>query len=241
MHNLLLKTRSTSSDVKSGAQRLFIQTKNVTEKGEFEGYGSIFGEKDSVGDIVMPGAFIASLERHKAEGTLPAMLWQHDPEKPIGVYIEMREDEKGLYVKGRIALETQLGREAHALLMIGALNGLSIGYRTIDEEYDEGRGAWLLKELDLWEVSLVTFQCCGGAKVEGVKSLDKISTLSSVKDIEKHLREEGGYSKNAAVAMIARMKVLLNDEREARNAKADVIAKAKRLLDDMETYTGKKS
>ena len=99
-----------------------------SEDGPIEGYGSVFGVKDSYDDVIAAGAFAATLAAHKAAGTMPAMLWQHDPDKPCGVWDEMSEDSGGLKVKGRLALETEKGKEAHALLKMGALNGLSIGF-----------------------------------------------------------------------------------------------------------------
>lgn len=228
----LLKTKSTPDGMKMGGQRLHI--KEFGEDGTFTGYGSVFGVKDSYSEIVAAGAFKSSLEEHKENGTYPALLWQHDASKPIGVYTEMREDEKGLFVKGRLSLDTQLGKEAHSLLKAGALNGLSIGFMPVKSNYDDDAKVRTLTEVDLWEVSLVTFPANGKSRVEGVKNLDRISGIASLKEVEKHLRDEGGYSQNAATAMVVRIKQLLNDEREARNAKADIMSGAKRLSALME-------
>ncbi|MGJ7380864.1 HK97 family phage prohead protease, partial [Morganella morganii] len=154
-------------------QRLDIplKIKSVTETGEFEGYGSVFGVKDSYSDIVVPGAFQASLSEWREKGGLPAMLWQHQISEPVGVYTEMREDDTGLYVKGRLLIEDDpLSKRAHAHLKAGSLSGLSIGYILKDWEYDRSKGAFLLKEIDLWEVSLVTFPSNDEARVSDVKS-----------------------------------------------------------------------
>ncbi|MGH0001313.1 HK97 family phage prohead protease [Pseudovibrio ascidiaceicola] len=229
-----MKTKGhNSSYMKSGGQRLFV--KEVGEDGSFEGYGSVFGVEDSYSEVVAPGAFRASLAAHKKEGTLPAMLWQHDPGKPIGVYEEMREDEKGLLVKGRLSLDTQHGKEAYALLKVGALNGLSIGFRPVKSSFDEDTRIRTLKEIDLWEVSLVTFPANGQARIEGVKSLEEISGLNTLREIEQHLREEGGYSNSSAKALIRRTRQLLDGEREARSARAETLAGAKRLTALLET------
>jgi len=228
----LLQKKSTPCELKSGGQRLFV--KEFGEDGTFSGYGSVFGVKDSYSEIVAAGAFKSSLAEHRENGTFPALLWQHDPAKPIGVYTEAREDEKGLFVRGKLELDTQLGKEAHALLKAGALNGLSIGFIPIKSSYDEDTKVRTLTEVELWEVSLVTFPANGKARVEGVKNLDRISGLASLKEVERHLRDEGGYSQNAATTMVARMKQLLNDEREARNAKADIMMSSKRLASIME-------
>ena len=93
------------------------------------------------------------------------MLWQHDPARPIGVWDEVREDAKGLFVRGRLLLEVQAAREAHVLLQAGAIDGLSIGYRTLRSEKAE-TGQRLLHEIELWEVSLVTFPMLPEARVQ---------------------------------------------------------------------------
>lgn len=129
-----------------------------------EGYASVFGVADQGGDIVLPGAYGASLRRLAAAGRRVKMLWQHDPAQPIGVWEELREDGHGLWVKGRILTDLARGREAAALLDAGAIDGLSIGYRTLRAERD-ARGRRQLAEVDLWEVSLVTFPMLPEARV----------------------------------------------------------------------------
>lgn len=146
--------------------------------GEIEGYGAVFGNRDQGGDIVEAGAFTKSLTSRK-----PKMLWQHDPEKVIGVWTYAAEDQKGLLMKGRIVLETEAGREAHALLKAGAIDGLSIGYRT--KKTAMRNSARSIIEADLWEVSLVTFPMNERATVESVKS------LTCQDDVERLLRKTG--------------------------------------------------
>lgn len=136
----------------------------VTEGRLVAGYASVFGRRDQGGDVVLPGAYAASLTRLAGAGRRVKMLWQHDPARPIGVWEEVREDATGLYVKGRILDEVAQGREAAALLAAGAIDGLSIGYRTLRAERD-GKGNRLLAELELWEVSLVTFPMLPEARV----------------------------------------------------------------------------
>lgn len=128
------------------------------------GYASLFGVKDQGGDVVAKGAYTASLARLGRSGERVKMLWQHDPAQPIGIWDEVREDATGLWVKGRILTEVSKGREAAALLAAGAIDGLSIGYRTVKAERD-GKGRRLLQELELWEVSLVTFPMLAEARV----------------------------------------------------------------------------
>jgi uncharacterized protein len=136
----------------------------VTDGQVVEGYASLFGHRDQGGDTVQAGAYGASLKALAAQGRRVKMLWQHDPGQPIGVWEEVREDAKGLYVKGRILTEVERGREAAALLAAGAIDGLSIGYRTLRAERD-AKGQRLLAEVELWEVSLVTFPMLAEARV----------------------------------------------------------------------------
>ncbi|MDM7462991.1 MAG: HK97 family phage prohead protease [Tepidimonas taiwanensis] len=121
-----------------------------------EGYASVFGITDQGGDVVMPGAYAASLTRLAGKGGKVRMLWQHDPAQPIGIWDEIREDGKGLWVRGRLLPEVAQAREAAALIAAGAIDELSIGYRTIRAEKDQ-KGRRRLTEVELWEVSLVTF------------------------------------------------------------------------------------
>ena len=129
-----------------------------------EGYASLFGDRDRGGDVVAPGAYAASLKRLAAEGRQVKMLWQHDPAQPIGVWDEVREDARGLYVKGRLLESLARAREAAALIAAKAIDGLSIGYRTVRAAKTD-KGHRLLRELELWEVSLVTFPMLPSARV----------------------------------------------------------------------------
>ena len=136
----------------------------VTEGTRIEGYASLFGACDQGGDIVTTGAYDASLQRLAAEGRAVKMLWQHDPAQPIGVWDEVGADGRGLWVRGRLLETIEKGREAAALIAAGAIDGLSIGDRTLKAAKDE-KGRRLLKELELWEVSLVTFPMLPSARV----------------------------------------------------------------------------
>ena len=129
-----------------------------------EGYASLFGHCDRGGDVVGPGAYARSLKTLATEGRKVKMLWQHDPGQPIGVWDEVREDEKGLYVKGRLLDAVAQGHEAGILLDAGAIDGLSIGYRTVKSHKDD-KGRRILTDLELWEVSLVTFPMLPEARV----------------------------------------------------------------------------
>lgn len=134
-----------------------------------EGYASLFNAPDQGGDIVRPGAYREGLARLARAGGSVKLLWQHDPAAPIGVWEEITEDDRGLRVRGRLLPEIARAREAAALIGAGAIDGLSIGYRTLKAGRD-GAGHRLLEELELWEVSLVTFPMLREARV-GSKDL----------------------------------------------------------------------
>ena len=159
----------------------------VTEGHVIEGYASLFGKRDQGNDVVMAGAYGASLKRLMAAGRRVKMLWQHDPTQPIGVWDEVREDATGLWVKGRILGDVEKGREAVALLGAGAIDGLSIGYRTVKSERD-GKGQRLLTELELWEVSLVTFPMLPEARVTGKGETLEADTWRSLAQILEDAR-----------------------------------------------------
>lgn len=180
--------------------------KAVAEKeGTFSGLGSVFGNEDSYGDIVMPGAFEKSLARHKKAGTLPALLWQHQMDNPIGIYHRMEETDEGLDMDGEFALAIEKGRDAHALTRMKALRGLSIGF-TIPKggaEYKEEIGVWHLKEIDLWEVSVVTFPANDLAQITDVRSAIRAGEMPTERDFEGILRD-AGYPATLAKACVAK-------------------------------------
>ncbi|WP_204114651.1 HK97 family phage prohead protease [Shimia biformata] len=137
---------------------------DVRDGHVIEGYASLFGAADQGGDVVQKGAYAASLKALIAAGRKVKMLWQHDPAQPIGIWDEVREDANGLWVKGRLLETVEKGREAAALIGAGAIDGLSIGYRTRKATKND-KGQRLLQELELWEVSLVTFPMLPSARV----------------------------------------------------------------------------
>lgn len=173
-------------------------------KREFEGYGSIFGNKDWGDDVVMQGAFSRTLSEHKNEGTLPVMFWMHDPSRVPGKWLDMKEDDSGLYVKGVLA-DTDLGNEIHTLLGMKAVSGLSIGYITRDQDYDN-EGVRLIKDVDLLETSIVSLPMNPKAQIAHVKSRlsergEYVPTGNEIaelkRDCEQFLRTKG-FSKNLA-------------------------------------------
>ena len=169
-----------------------LSLKSVSDSGEFEGYGSVFGVKDSHDDVVVPGAFTTTLQKWSEKKALPALLWQHRMDEPIGVYTEMKEDDVGLYVRGRLLVDDDpLAKRAHAHMKAGSLTGLSVGYILKDWEYDREKGVFLLKEIDLWEVSLVTFPSNDEARISDVKNALARGEIPDQKIIERVLRDVG--------------------------------------------------
>ena len=187
-----------------------IEAKMVDDEGGFEGYGAIFNIMDSGNDIILPGAFAKSLREIPA--TKVRMLWNHSPDEVIGKFTEMREDTKGLWCKGALNLETQRGKEVHSNLKFGAVEGLSIGYRTIRRELDSDEGVRKLIELSLWEISVVTFPMHGGAGVTAVKH----GKLPSKREFERALARDVGLSLSQAKRLMASgWKGLSEAERDA--------------------------
>lgn len=161
--------------------------------GTFEGYGSVFGNKDLGNDVIERGAFLKSLKRRKPQNV--KLLYQHKSDMPIGVFDEIKEDDHGLVVKGRLALKTQAGAEAYELLKMGALDGLSIGFRVNPKEvsYDKRGNRRIIKEVDLMEVSLVTFPMNPQATVRSVKGEE-----ISIREWENGMRDAFSLSRSEA-------------------------------------------
>lgn len=161
----------------------------VKADNSISGYASLFGARDEGGDVVEPGAYAASLSALKAAGRRVKMLWQHDPGRPIGVWDEIWEDKKGLFVKGRLLEDVQLGAEAISLIRAGAIEGLSIGYRTKRAE-KRSAGGRLLHEVELWEVSLVTFPMLPEARVRTSNENEEEELAQSLTNIINDARRQ---------------------------------------------------
>ena len=159
-------------------------------QGVIEGYASRFGELDQYGDRVERGAFANSLTKRRAK-----MLWQHSAYEPIGVWDDASEDETGLYVRGRILDAVEKGREARALIEAGAIDGMSIGYRTMKESYDGD--VRVLSEVDLWEISLVTFPALASARVDAIKAAEMTR-----REMETLLTQDAGLSRSVARSLM---------------------------------------
>lgn len=208
---------------------LGFKVKSVTDTGEFEGYGSVFGVKDSYSDIIVKGAFQKSLDRWKEKGQMPAMLWQHKMDEPIGIYTEMSEDDNGLILKGRLLIEDDpLAKRAHAHMKAGSLSGLSIGYTLNEYDYDKEKDAFILKDIDLWEVSVVTFPANEEARISDVKTAVKAGLEKTLDDgeipqpalVERCLRDAGFTRKQSKAFMANGFKALRDADSETEKALA---------------------
>ena len=199
------------------------------DQRKFAGYANTFDHLDRAGDITMRGAFLKSIQKHLVDGTKPKMLAHHDTTRPIGVWEVMVEDEKGLYVEGRLTQGVRDADEAYALLKDGALDSMSIGYRVVREEYDRKSGANLLHEVDLHEISLVAIPANQESVVTAVKSSHDIRSL------EKSLRD-AGLSRREAKVLLAKGISGLESERDAsahdskKQAQANSQLELKRML-----------
>lgn len=213
-----------------------VKAADINEDGTFSGWGSLFDDKpDAHRDIVSRGAFAESLAAGGRNKTGIAMLWQHRTDKmPPGVWLELREDPKGLYAKGQLALDTQMGKEAYSIMALGAKTGmwrfsLSIGYDTIMSERKKIKVGDAeveirdLKKVDLWEISIVNFPAKVGATIIDVKQIDieAIKLIDNERDLETFLRESGRFSKNAAIHVVSWWKSF---RREADNEQKCVLA-----------------
>jgi HK97 family phage prohead protease len=167
----------------------FDEELSVKDGAVIEGYASLFGDQDRGGDIVEKGAYASSLAKLEAEDRKVKMLWQHDHGEPIGVWDEVREDEKGLHVKGRLLDGVARAREAAELIAAGAIDGLSIGYRTVKATKNT-KGRRLLQELELWEVSLVTFPMLPSARVGAKGETLETATLRELAQAFEQARQE---------------------------------------------------
>lgn len=206
------------------------EVKSVKSDGTITGYASVFGEIDSYRDVVVAGAFNNSLEkryRAKARKGIP-MLDQHDTRTPVGLWPidDVKEDNVGLLVTGQINMKVQKGVENHALAEQGALSGLSIGYTTELDDWDESGQVRILREVDLWEISMVTFPAGDSARITSVKAISGLDTLS---DCETLLRD-AGFSKSETAAFVSRIKALAPTRSDSADQDALAVKNALKIL-----------
>lgn len=206
------------------------EVKAVRDDGTFDGYGSVFNVIDSYRDIVIPGAFAKTIAKHAEQKSAPALLWQHNTHEPVGVWDSMSEDEHGLKMVGRLALGTQRGKEAYELLKMGAVRGLSIGFSVPKggAEYNDTTDLMMLKEIDLWETSIVTFPANPSAQVTEVRSVLEQGIFPDLRSFEEFLMHDAGFSRSQArVILNEGYKALL--KQDADDVKAEVLTVLKSI------------
>jgi len=169
------------------------EVKEVTAAGNFTGWGNVYSVTDLGGDIVAPGAFAESLEAWQQKGRLPAMLFGHQAgELPVGAYQKITETPAGLWLDGNLAIDTQKGGDLHRLMKMGAISGLSIGFRTRDDAFDRVTGIRTIKKADLHEISIVNMPMNDAARVVSVKGM-------AMTDREfEQLMQDAGFSRKEA-------------------------------------------
>lgn len=214
-----------------------VTLKTEGETGKFSGYASVFGGVDSYGDTIVKGAFAATLRNHGK----PKMFFNHQWGMPIGKWLAAKEDDHGLFVEGELTPGLTLSGDVHAALKHGTLDGLSIGGYVQVGDYDEtDTGRVIRKWGRLMEISPVVFPADDAARIDGgsVKSadlLEAIESIESIRDIESFLRDAGGLTKGAALALVARAKTVLSIEGEPvakpieAKALSDLSARLERL------------
>ncbi len=213
-------------------KRVELPLEEVDADGTFSGYASLFGTVDLTNDRVERGAFAGSLAERGTAGI--RMLYQHDPSQPIGAWTEIREDGRGLFVRGRLARGVERAREVLDLMRSGALDGLSIGFRTVKARKEASGGVRRILQADLWEISVVTFPMLPGARVSQVKGFGARQALPTIREFERWLTRDAGLTRGDAKAVIANGFASLMRERDAApddpSALARKIRKAARLF-----------
>jgi HK97 family phage prohead protease len=202
-----------------------LNLKSVEVDGSFEGYASLFHREDLAGDVVLPGAFADSIRQRGSAGI--KLLFQHDANQPIGVWAQLAEDARGLYAHGRLMPEVAKAREVHALMRAGALDGLSIGFRTVKGRRDRQSGVRRLEKVDLWEISVVTFPLLPEARVASMKA----GTPRSEREFERWLTRDAGLTRSEARALMGAGFKGLKALRDAGRGTNEEAALAARMRD----------
>ena len=177
-----------------------VDLQQVDPDGMFEGYASLFNREDLGHDIVLPGAFRDTLTDRGMSGV--KMLFQHDPSEPIGVWSEIREDKTGLFVRGQLMPDVARAKEILSLMRAGALDGLSIGFRTLKGRTDPRTKVRKIEKLDLWEVSIVTFPMLPEARVSAVKTRFGGDKMRTPRKFERWLTRDAGLTRTQARAVM---------------------------------------
>ncbi len=209
----------------------------VEPDGAFSGYASLFGSVDLGKDVVERGAFAQSLKVRGAADI--RMLFQHDPNEPIGVWTEIKEDARGLFVRGRLSKDVGRAREILSLMRGGALDGLSIGFRAVKAKRDPASGVRRILEADLWEISVVTFPMLPGARVETVKGRPR-RRFPTTREFEGWLTRDAGLTRGEARTVVIKGFASLVRERDAAPGNperlAGIIREATRLINSKRNF-----
>ncbi|HUS97220.1 MAG TPA: HK97 family phage prohead protease [Hyphomicrobiaceae bacterium] len=211
-----------------------LDLKRISLEGTFEGYASLFDREDLGRDVVQRGAFRESLAQRGPRGV--KLLFQHDPNQPIGVWEVLREDARGLYARGRLTTEVAKARDVLSLMRSGAVDGLSIGFRALKGVRDRRSGVRRLEKIDLWEISVVTFPMLPDARVASVKSRPFDGRKPSEREFERWLTQDAGFSRSEARAVMRKGFEGLSSLRDAGSGSvweqhlAKQIGEASRLL-----------
>lgn len=177
-----------------------LDLKSVAANGTFEGYASLFNREDLGGDVVLSGAFRETLATRGAKGV--RMLFQHSPSEPIGVWLSLAEDHKGLRATGRLMPDVARSREVLSLMRAGAIDGLSIGFKVVRSRRDRPSGQRRLEKVDLWEISVVTFPMLPGARVSALKAHPFSGHIPTERELERWLMQDAGLSRSEARALM---------------------------------------
>jgi hypothetical protein len=177
-----------------------LDLKAVEPDGSFSGYASLFNKEDLGHDLILPGAFRDSLAQRGPAGI--KLLFQHKPDEPIGIWEQLKEDARGLYARGRLMLDVARAREVLALMRAGALDGLSIGFRTVAGRRDAKTGIRRVAKVDLWEISIVTFPLLPEARVAHVKAQPFAGRAPTEREFERWLTQDAGLTRSQARAVL---------------------------------------
>lgn len=210
-----------------------LDVKKFASTGEFSGYASLFDRVDLSKDRISRGAFRVSLKARGPAGI--RMLFQHDPFEPIGTWQTVAEDARGLFVRGKIAADTQRGGEVLKLLQAGALDGLSIGFKTKSSLTDRKTGVRTIREADLWEISIVTFPMQPQARISDIKQRLRPTT----REFEQWLTRDAGLTRREARCVIAKGYSHLSGKRDAAKISNEIVATLRRSTDSLNSTSNK--
>lgn len=208
----------------------FAQTevKFTGAKGIFTGYASVFDGIDSYGDTILKGAYANVI----ASGRTPKMFENHKSwELPIGKYLRLAEDSKGLIVEGEFTPNHSRADDVHSAMKHGTIDGLSIGYRLKEGDSERNGANRIIKNIsDLVEISVVTFPADDTARVDLTSVKSALDGIQSIRDLEDFLRESGGFSKGLAQAVLTRSKDLFVRDVQTDGLGEKATAELTRLL-----------